>query len=143
MVTLSIRRVTFAAAAALAGCAMLPDWMPGSGAVRVSLSGAEQVPPVETAASGSGTFRVASDGAIRGSVTTTGMPGTLAHIHQAPRGRNGPPIIPLAKRGDTYSVPRGRKLTEAQMKAFREGGLYVNIRSSRHKGGELRAQLQL
>jgi hypothetical protein len=135
-----------AALVALAGCATvqdkMPDWMPGSGAIKVSLSGAQQVPPVNTDASGSGSFRVAGDGTITGSVTTKGVRGTMAHIHQGGKGANGPVIVPLTKNGDTYSVPAGRKLTEAQMQALKAGNLYVNVHSDRYKGGEVRAQLQ-
>jgi len=131
---------------ALAGCAevrqKMPDWMPGSGAISVKLSGAEEVPPVNTSGSGSGSFRVAEDGAVSGSVTTKNVAGTMAHIHLGARGRNGPVIVPLAKNGDTYSVPEGKKLTSAQLQAFKAGDLYVNVHSNRHKGGEVRAQLQ-
>jgi len=135
-----------AAALVLPGCAdmksKMPDWMPGSGAISVSLTGAEEVPPVTTEGTGSGSFRIAEDGTITGSVTTKGVPGTAAHIHQGAKGKNGPVIGPLTKNGDTYSVPEGRKLTEAQMKALKEGGLYVNVHTAKHKGGEVRAQLQ-
>ena len=131
---------------AVAGCAdmreKMPDWMPGSGAISVKLSGAEEVPPVNTAGSGSGSFRVAEDGSVSGSVTTKNVPGTMAHIHLGARGRNGPVIVPLAKNGDTYSVPDGKKLSSAQLQAFKAGDLYVNVHSNRHKGGEVRAQLQ-
>lgn len=131
---------------ALAGCAQmrstLPDWMPGSDAVKVSLSGAEEVPLVKTPASGSGSFRLAVDGSLSGSVTTKDVAGTMAHIHLGAKGRNGPVIVPLAKHGDTYSVPEGRKLSDAQIKAFKEGGLYVNVHSAAHKAGEVRAQIQ-
>ena len=134
-----------AAAIALAGCAdmqsKMPDWMPGSGAVSVKLTGAEEVPPVKTSATGSGSFRLAEDGTITGSVTTKDVAGTAAHIHFGAKGKNGPVIVPLAKNGDTYSVPAGRKLTEAQVKAFKQGELYVNVHSARHKGGEVRAQI--
>lgn len=137
--------VLSAALLALAGCATvqdkMPDWMPGSGAIKVSLTGAEEVPPVNTQASGSGSFRVGSDGTISGSVTTKGVQGTMAHIHQGAKGANGPVIVPLAQSGDTYSVPAGRKLTEAQMQALKAGNLYVNVHSDRYKGGEVRAQL--
>jgi len=138
--------LAIAAAAALAGCAEMqsnmPDWMPGSGAINVSLSGAEQVPPAKTEGTGSGSFRIAEDRTITGSVTTKGVAGTMAHIHQAATGKNGPVIVPLTKNGDTYSVPAGRKLTEAQMKALKAGELYVNVHSNKYKGGEVRAQLQ-
>ena len=127
---------------ALGACSSMPDWMPGSGAKKVSPSGAEQVPTTNTGASGSGSFRIADDGSISGSVTTAGVEGTMAHIHMAAKGSNGPVIVPLTKNGNTYSVPEGRKLTAAQMQAYKAGNLYVNVHSNRYKGGEIRAQLQ-
>ena len=127
---------------ALAACASMPDWMPGSGAMKVTLSGSQEVPPANTQGSGSGSFRVAEDGTISGSVTTTGVQGTMAHIHQGAKGQNGPVIVPLTKSGDTYTVPEGRKLTPAQMEALKQGNLYVNVHSDKFKGGEVRAQLQ-
>ena len=134
------------AALALAGCAQvqgtLPHWMPGSNAVGVKLSGAEEVPPVKTAGSGSGSFRLAEDGTITGSVTTKDVPGTAAHIHLGAKGKNGPVIVPLDKKGDTYSVPEGRKLSAAQAKAWKDGELYVNVHTAKHKGGEVRGQIQ-
>jgi CHRD domain-containing protein len=138
--------VAIVAVVALAGCAQMrekmPAWMPGSGAMKVSLTGAEEVPPVNTEGKGSGSFRVAEDGTVSGSVTTEGMQGMMAHIHQGPKGQNGPVIVPLTKNGDTYSVPEGKKLTPAQMDALKAGNLYVNVHSPTHKGGEIRAQLQ-
>ena len=135
-----------AAIVALAGCAgvreKMPDWMPGSGAMKVSLTGSEEVPAANTEGKGSGSFRVAEDGTISGSVTTEGVKGTMAHIHQGAKGANGPVIIPLTKSGDTYTVPEGRKLTQPQMDALKAGNLYVNVHSDRYKGGEIRAQLQ-
>jgi hypothetical protein len=119
----------------------MPSWMPGSSALSVTLSGAEEVPPAQTSGSGSGSIRVAEDGAVSGSVTTTGVQGTMAHIHAGAKGQNGPVIIPLTKTGDTYTVPAGAKLTGQQMQAFKSGGLYVNVHSDRYKGGEVRGQL--
>jgi hypothetical protein len=130
----------------LASCAAYqekaPAWMPGSNAVSVKLTGDEEVPPVKVSGSGSGTLRINSDGTVSGSVTTTGVEGMMAHIHQGPKGQNGPIIIPLTKSGDTYTVPPGAKLNDAQMKAFKEGNLYVNVHTARNKGGEVRGQLK-
>ena len=140
------RIVAMAAMLALAGCAgmrdKMPDWMPGSGAMKVNLTGGEEVPPAKTDAKGSGSFRVAEDGTITGSVATEGVKGTMAHIHQGAKGQNGPVIVPLTKDGDKYSVPEGKKLTAAQIDALKAGNLYVNVHSDRYKGGEVRAQLQ-
>ena len=137
-----LKAAVIASAITLGACSSMPDWMPGSGATKVTLTGAEEVPAVKTGAKGSGSFRIADDGAVSGSVTTTGIAGTMAHIHMAEKGKNGPVIVPLTKNGDTYAVPEGRKLTAEQLKAFKEGRLYVNVHSVANKGGEIRAQLQ-
>lgn len=108
----------------------------------VSLSGANEVPPVPTAATGNGTISIAGDGAVSGSIKVTGIAATAAHIHQAAKGVNGPVIVPLTKSGDdTFNVPAGAKLTDAQLAAYRAGDLYVNVHSAAHPGGEIRAQL--
>src|SRR5688572_14854647 len=85
---------------------------------------------------------IGADGSVKGSVTTTGVPGTMAHIHQGARGANGPVIIPLTKNGDAYTAPAGAKLTDAQIQAFKAGNLYVNVHTEKNKGGEVRGQLQ-
>jgi hypothetical protein len=144
MKSLIAKFVLAIAVVALAGCARdkLPDWMPGSGAIRVNLSGGEEVPPVTASGSGSGSFRVAQDGTLSGSVTTKDVQGTMAHIHRGAKGQNGPIIVPLDKKGDNYSVPAGRKLTPQQMDDLKKGNLYVNVHTNRNKGGEVRGQLQ-
>ncbi|MGH9577771.1 MAG: CHRD domain-containing protein, partial [Terriglobales bacterium] len=53
--------------------------------VRLSLSGAEEVPPLSVPGSGSGSFTIGEDGSVAGSVTTTGVEGTMAHIHLGAR----------------------------------------------------------
>ena len=109
----------------------------------LKLSGGEEVPAVQTAAAGTGSINVAADGAVSGSVTTTGMSGTMAHIHMAAAGKNGPVIVPLSKTGDgVWSVPAGSKLTPDQLKAYKAGELYVNVHTEANKGGEIRAQLK-
>jgi hypothetical protein len=110
--------------------------------VKVTLSGAEEVPPVKTDGKGSGTITIADDGAVSGSVTTTGVKGTMAHIHQGKEGSNGPVIVPFTKDGDTYKAPAGAKLTPDQMKEFKAGNLYFNVHTDANKGGEVRGQLK-
>lgn len=115
----------------------------GALAADQKLSGDQEVPPVATGASGTGTIAIAADGAVSGSVTTKGIEGTMAHIHTGAAGANGPVVVPLTKTADgVWSVPAGAKLTPEQLKAFQDGGLYVNVHSAEHKGGEIRAQLK-
>jgi CHRD domain len=111
--------------------------------IAVKLTGDQEVPPVSTAASGVGTISINADKSVKGSLTTTGIAGTMAHIHLGGPGKNGPPIITLVKSGDNvWSVPDGAKLTDDQYKSFTSGELYVNVHSDAHKGGEIRAQLK-
>jgi hypothetical protein len=110
--------------------------------VKVTLSGDQEVPPVKTEASGSGTITVNADKTVSGSVTTKGITATAAHIHEAAAGKNGGVIVPLTKNGDTFSVAAGAKLTDAQYAAFQKGDLYVNVHSAANPNGEIRAQLK-
>ena len=113
-----------------------------AGDVKVQLSGANEVPPVTSSASGQGTITVADNGAVSGSVKTEGIQATAAHIHVGAAGKNGPVAVPLTKDGDTFKAPAGAKLNADQMKAFKAGELYVNVHSAAHPDGEIRGQLK-
>lgn len=111
--------------------------------VKVDLSGDQEVPKVTTQAKGSGTITVGDDKSVKGSVTTSNIAGTAAHIHEAEAGKNGGVIIPLTKNGDNgWSVPAGAKLTDAQYEAYKKGGLYVNVHTPANPGGEIRGQIK-
>jgi len=111
--------------------------------VAVKLSGDQEVPAVKTSASGAGKITVGADKSVSGKITTKGIEGTMAHIHMAAPGKNGPPIITLEKAADgSWTVPEGSKLTDEQYAAFKAGNLYVNVHSAEHKGGEIRTQLK-
>jgi len=110
--------------------------------VKVDLSGSQEVPPVTTQAKGSGTITVGDDKSVKGSITTSGITATAAHIHEGDAGKNGGVIIPLTKSGDGFAVPPGAKLTDAQYEAYKKGGLYVNVHSAANPGGEIRAQIK-
>jgi hypothetical protein len=111
--------------------------------MKVTLAGSQEVPPVTTSASGTGSIMVSPDGLVSGSVTTVGVDGTMAHIHEAPMGQNGPVIVPFAKTADgVWSVPAGAKLSDAQLQSLKSGSLYINVHSAANKGGEIRGQLK-
>lgn len=110
---------------------------------KVVLSGDQEVPPVSTSASGTGTIRVGADKSVSGSITTAGVDGIAAHIHLAAPGQNGPPIITLTKTSENvWSVPAGAKLTDEQYQSYKAGDLYVNVHSAANKPGEIRGQLK-
>ena len=134
-----VSRLTAAMAAGL----LLGSLSASAGDVKVSLTGAEETPPVTSAATGTGTLHVNADKSVSGSIKTQGITGIAAHIHTGARGESGPPIITLTQGPDgTWSVPAGSKLTDEQFANFKSGKLYVNVHSAEHKPGEIRAQLQ-
>ena len=138
-----MRRTLLAVFSVMAVCAAMGVGMASAADVMVTLSGSQEVPPVTTSATGSGTITVAADQSISGSVKTTGIKGTAAHIHVAASGANGPVIVPLTKDGDNgWAVGPGAKLQYAHYQAFKDGNLYINVHSEANKGGELRGQIK-
>ena len=107
------------------------------------LTGGQEVPPVNTQASGVSTIEFLNDKVVTGAVKTSNMNGTAAHIHMGAPGQNGPVIITLLKSGDNaWVVPGNTELSSAQLDALRAGNLYVNVHSAAHPNGEIRAQLK-
>lgn len=122
-----------------AGCATSMGTKQGT---NVYLDGKNEVPPVTTMAKGLGTIIVLADKTVSGSVRTTGVDGTAAHIHEGAVGVNGPVIVPLTKTADnTWTVPAGARLTDTQYTGYLAGNMYVNVHSAANPGGELRGQL--
>ena len=135
--------ITLAGVTLIAGALVAGSGLALAGATPVTLSGSQEVPPVQTSASGKGTITVNDDKSVSGSVTTKGIKATMAHIHEAAPGQNGGVAIPLTKKGDDeWTVPPGAKLTDEQYQAYKAGNLYVNVHSEAHKAGEIRGQLK-
>ncbi|MDW0300888.1 MAG: CHRD domain-containing protein, partial [Nitrososphaeraceae archaeon] len=63
-----------------------------------ALSGGEEVPPVDTTATGVASFTVMGEESVKYDVNVTGMDKvTAAHIHSAPKGENGEVVVTLFK----------------------------------------------
>ena len=116
---------------------------PGTGGLRLLLSGSQEVPPVTTSATGTASITIGADKAVSGGISTAGIVGTAAHIHAAAAGTNGPVVITLEKDAENgWVVPADTSLTDAQHAMFNAGELYLNVHSTAHPAGEIRAQLK-
>jgi hypothetical protein len=119
-----------------------------SQAFTAKLSGKDEVPPVNTQATGMAQFQLSSDGKeINYDLTATNLNGfMMAHIHQGKAGENGQPVAPL-------SMGKG-KITSSDLKGplagkqisdladlMKNGGAYVNIHTQQNQNGEIRGQI--
>jgi hypothetical protein len=108
-----------------------------------SLNGAQETLAVTTFATGTAVFTIDTDsGAISGTVNTSNIDATVAHIHEGPVGVLSPVIVPLTK-GDngTWTVPDGSTLTPSQLESLKNGNLYVNVHTAANPTGEIRGQI--
>jgi hypothetical protein len=115
----------------------------------VVLSGAEEVPPVQTAATGIAelTYDPATR-AVKWTISCTGLTGTatMAHFHgPASRGEKGGVLIWLSKQGSAVESPVSGQaiLTREQAEQFTAGRWYVNVHTQTNPGGEIRGQVVL
>ena len=131
---------------------------------RTNLSGGEEVPPADTRARGQATFQLSHDGTelhyrlIVANIENV----TMAHIHLAPAGVNGPVVawlypsapppelIPGRTDGvlatgtltaDDLVGPLAGQLLADLIDEIRAGNTYVNVHTSQFPPGEIRGQI--
>jgi len=142
----------------------------GGQMVQATLSGAQEVPPVTTGASGTSALTISADQTqISFSLTTQNITGvTQAHIHVGPAGVNGPVILFLCTNltppsgvptpptcptsGGTVTgiltaanlipnIGAGINTFANAVNAILNGNAYVNVHTSQNPGGEIRGQI--
>ena len=138
-----IAAMAMVAAAAVFGATSMAQMGGMANTQQLTLTGANEVPPVTTSASGTAAVTINPDRTVTVKVTVTGMTATASHIHEGAAGANGPVIVPFTKTGDNaFASPDGAKLTDSQYASYKAGNLYVNVHSAAHPGGEIRAQIK-
>jgi CHRD domain len=114
---------------------------------KVPLSGAQEVPPVQTPATGTADLTYdPSSRVVTWVVTTSGVasPVTMAHFHgPATAGKNAAPAVWLTEKGSAVEGPvKGQAtLTAEQAEQFLSGQMYINVHSKDHPSGEMRGQV--
>jgi len=126
----------------------------------VQLSGSEEVPPVDTKATGS-EFKAPHFDNIDYSVNVSNIDKvTAAHIHSGKTGENGPIVVTLFKTESPSSESMDGILTSGNItnadlegplagktlidlnKAMELGETYVNVHTEEHPSGEIRGQIK-
>jgi hypothetical protein len=127
----------------------------------VQLSGSEEVPPVDTQATGSAEFKAPHFDNIGYSVNVSNIDKvTAAHIHSGKTGENGPIVVTLFKTESPSSESMNGILTSGNItnadlegsmagktlidlnKAMELGETYVNVHTEEHPNGEIRGQIK-
>jgi hypothetical protein len=124
-----------------------------------NMTGAKEVPPVRTEATGSATF-INNRTVIDYDLSVSDLyNATAAHIHQGRAGANGPIVVTLYKTADpspglfggysgniTSSLLEGPlkgKQLSALVELMSSGQAYVNVHTIKNKNGEIRDQVTL
>jgi hypothetical protein len=136
----------------------------GSSSVSVlnaSLSGAQEVPPVISAATGTATVTIdAARTTISVTLTTQGFatPVTASHIHFGPAGSNGSVLFSLFAAPGIFPATLTKTLTSVDftpdavngiitfadaVNAILIGNTYINVHTQANLGGEIRGQVLL
>lgn len=137
----SLRRgaMAFAFAAALGGGTASAEMME----MEIALAGSQEVPPVETSATGQIEVNFDSDTRMLKwelDYDNLSSDPTAAHFHgPADPGENAPPVVPLEDFKD--GAEGSAELTEEQAAMLMEGKMYFNLHSANHKAGEIRGQV--
>lgn len=125
-----------------------------------TLVGAEEVPPVTTAAAGTASFTLSQgNDTLFVNISVNGLSNVrFGHFHQAARGSNGPVVTDLVLAPTLVGVQNGRigrqfitaanlvgglagQPLSALVTLINAGSIYVNLHTDQFPGGELRGQV--
>jgi hypothetical protein len=131
---------------ALAGTLTLVQAAPVS--FKVPLTGAQQVPPVETPGSGSADLTYDSDTrVVTWNISFGGLSSqaTMAHFHgPAPAGKNAGVKVWLSQKGNmevTSPISGQATLSPDDARMFEAGDMYINVHTKSNPNGEIRGQV--
>ena len=132
--------------------------LPDQEQARANLSGENEVPPVDTTATGTAEFNVSSDAkTVSYKVNVKDINKvTMAHIHQGKNGEIGPVVVTLFKSA-TPSGPMNGELAKGDatasklegplkkisdlVKIMEDGNAYTNVHTEKNPKGEIRGQI--
>ena len=132
---------------------MMKQMQPKTNKFKAVLSGKNVVPPVKTKATGTATFNFSKDGkTLFYKLTVHNLNNVImAHIHHAPKGKDGPIAVWLYKgqpKGMVNGVLSKGMLTnkiidfDSLRTWIKNGDAYVLIHTKAHPNGEIRGMIK-
>lgn len=101
---------------------------------------------ISSSATGTGYLALNTEnGDLTLNVYTSGVTGTVAHIHEGALGADGGPVVTLMEDSATsglWQAPSGTQLNQTQIATMLGEGHYVNIHSEAYPAGEIRGQIE-
>ena len=142
--TINAVRYAFAALALAAILTASPMASAESVTFNVALSGANEVPPVET--SGQGKAVVTYDTATKQltwTITFSGLTGdaTVAHFHGPAGPQENAKVLVMIGKAPTSPAKGSATLTDEQAADLLAGRWYINIHTDKNRPGEIRGQV--
>lgn len=128
---------------------LFANHLTGSLLFSARFSGDNEVPAVETDATGVGGFFInAAKDSLCITIAVNGLSGPItgAHIHDGMAGENGPVLVNFTSNvmgNKIQAVVTGDDLTMDLIVAMLRGELYFNIHTEENPGGEIRSQITL
>ena len=125
----------------------------GPPTIVINLTGSEEVPPVQTEATGIAEFKPKGMDSVDYSVNATNIQAaTAGHVHLGAKGENGPIVVTLFKydtpmngvsengtiTADKLEGPLAGKQISDLAAAGTNGTLYVNVHTEQNPNGEIR-----
>jgi CHRD domain len=117
--------------------------------ITVSLSGSQELPPVQTAGTATANLGINfNTGLMTGTVTFSGLTGNAiaAHFHLAPAGFNGSIDLDALEGGlggtsGVMNVAAGTILNQNQFDQLISDQYYINVHTTTNTNGEIRGQV--
>lgn len=139
-----ISALGLAVLAGLSACSK--DQGPQKEVFKATLTGAAEVPPKTTSATGSATVTVNADRTLTVDLTVSGLTPTAQHIHGPADATVSAPVIvaiPAIALGQTIAATAftGAVSYDSLLVLLRNGKAYVNVHTAANPAGEIRGQL--
>lgn len=112
----------------------------------VTLSGANEIPPVNTTATGLAIIRLTEGRKLYSNVSVNGVEAndaiTMAHIHRGSPTQNGPVIIGLVTNASDFGKAKIFQLDSLTTQSIIRDRTYINVHSINNPAGKIRGQMR-